>query len=769
MLNASIVRNTDDHVSSYDKQKIISSIFEEINFVSDAICNKSIITLPEASTIADKVEDAITALNSPYLSGSFIRELVCNELMKFDIERGSKDFLLHKYYKRIGLPLSEAVKIVTGTSDKSTENANQSPNPETTHKKIADAASKEAALLMLPHHIADAHLCGDIHIHDREYFLSRTFCMDHDLRFWFYYGLDPDCTGRTNIASAAQHPEVAILHASKILGSAQTNFSGGQGFYNFLTFLSPYFKDLPYHRIKQLMQMFIYEIAQTMCARGAQVVFSSVQLSPGIPKIWKDIPAVYKGIIHNGEHGEELVTYGSFEKEVRLMFRAFMEVMLAGDAWGKPFNFPKPEIAIEEEYRLPHDQDIMYLERDAMLIKITSEFHPKYDEVKLKREYDNIPMTYHELYGLTLQLAAKFGTPYYDNMIPQYRQTDGISCYQCCAYSFGSGPETSSNFEEKLRFIDGQHFSMGGVGVVTLNSPRAAYNSEPGNFESLMIETERILDLAVEVMLFKKSLMKRLWDKNKVPFATQRLTHPKTKELSPPLVDFEELVYIIGVLGINEVAEHFTGQGMDKTEGFNFAIRYVNHLKNLVNNKAKEHDIKLVLARTPAETTCQRFAVLDLIHYPEQATPHIKGDLPTALKDIAHSRNLPIYYSNGTHLPVDTDVNIIERIDIEETFFPILDGGNIFHIWMGEGSANTEGLHELFDRIVENSFLGYFAFTVNFSICNDCKKQYQGMDKCPECDSENILSYSRVTGYIQAIEGWNKGKLDELKSRKNLN
>ena len=88
---------------------------------------------------------------------------------------------------------------------------------------------------------------------------------------------------------------------------------------------------------------------------------------------------------------------------------------------------------------------------------------------------------------------------------------------------------------------------------------------------------------------------------------------------------------------------------------------------------------------------------------------------------------------------------------------------------MGEGQANVSGLHELFDKIVENSLLGYFAFTVDFSICNDCKTQYQGLDKCPSCNSENIVSYSRVTGYIQAIEGWNEGKQDELKNRKKLN
>jgi len=138
--------------------------------------------------------------------------------------------------------------------------------------------------------------------------------------------------------------------AVKALGSAQTNFAGGQGFYNFLTFIAPYFEGLPYEEIKQLMQMFVYEMTQMMVARGGQLVFSSVQLTPGVPRLWRDKPAVYAGRVWNGSSPDApLKTYGQFEREVRLAFKALMEVMLDGDYWGKPFNFPKPEISIEPD------------------------------------------------------------------------------------------------------------------------------------------------------------------------------------------------------------------------------------------------------------------------------------------------------------------------------------------------------------------------------------------------------------------------------------
>jgi ribonucleoside-triphosphate reductase len=133
------------------------------------------------------------------------------------------------------------------------------------------------------------HLDGDIHIHDLEYFRTRIFCQDYDLRWLFYYGLVPSGNPATSaIAKPAQNAEVAILQAVKLMGAGQTHCAGGQGFYNFLTFIAPYLYDLMYSEIKQLMQMLVYELMQMYVARGGQTIFSSLQLSPGVPKIWRD-------------------------------------------------------------------------------------------------------------------------------------------------------------------------------------------------------------------------------------------------------------------------------------------------------------------------------------------------------------------------------------------------------------------------------------------------------------------------------------------------
>lgn len=740
------VLNSSDFVSDFDVQKISNSIFDEVNYVASIFDMEQQITKEEADKVAQKVEAHIATLNGNLktLTGPLIREMVCGELTG-----RNRDF-----YTRVGLSIADAFKIDNASSDVTHDNANQTKNAETKHKQKADQVAKEQALLTIPQHLALAHMEADIHIHDLEYFTTRTFCADWDLRFFFYYGLDPDCTGKTNIAAAAMQPNVALLHAAKILGSAQTNHAGGQGFYNFLTFVAPYLEGLTYKEIKQLMQMFIFEISQTMVARGGQVVFSSIQLSPGVPDIWKDKPAVYKGVVWNGKDGNEYKPYGDFEKEVRLGFRALMEVMTKGDAWGKLFNFPKPEIAVEESFMTEHENDKYFSLREE--VKLT------HNPESLEKD---VPMTYSELYDKVIELTIKFGTPYYDNMIPKYRQTSQISCYQCCAFSF-TVEDSEDGFNDKLNFKNGEHFFMGANQVVSINTPRAAYKVPKGEFDALEAECKRLIVQAIEVLEFKRDWIKKLWYNGHIPFATQQLRHPKNKELSPPLVNYNDLVYTIGVIGMNEVSLHHTGYGFDNNIGLKLSIKLLNRLKDFVHQEGEERGIKLVLARTPAESASQRFAVSDLISFPEEATPCIQGDIETALDNITTSRNLPIYYSNGTHLPVDSKIGIIDRMDREGKFFHVLDGGNIFHVWMGEEDPSPVALKKFIFNILNNTEIGYFTFTKDFSLCEPCGLQMNGIKTvCERCGSDDVKAYSRITGYIQDVSGWNAAKLQELKER----
>jgi len=134
---------------------------------------------------------------------------------------------------RVGTPVFDAYRIDMGSGFEARDNANLQENAETSHKKKADKMSKEQYLLMIPPKLADSHLNGDIHIHDLEYFGTRAFCQDGTSGISLLR-LMPDGSGtKASVAGPAKKAEVAILHAVKALGSAQTKFAGGQGFYNF--------------------------------------------------------------------------------------------------------------------------------------------------------------------------------------------------------------------------------------------------------------------------------------------------------------------------------------------------------------------------------------------------------------------------------------------------------------------------------------------------------------------------------------------------------
>ena len=718
-----MVRRSDGFMVEWNRNAIVRQLLTETKLAKEFFGIPPISPM-EAEQIAKEVEKRVFDLKLRFISGPLIRELVNNVLL--DKSKEKPEYAIYRnILTRVGTPVYDAYLIDVGLGYKAKENANLQPNPETSHKRKADWVSGEEYLLLMPPKLADAHLAGDLHIHDLEYFGTRPFCQDWDLRYFFYYGLMPDGIGtRTSVAGPAKHPEVAILHTAKILASAQTNFAGGEGFYNFLVFLAPYMRGLNYEKIRQLMQMMFFEYTQAYVARGGQLVFSNIQVQPGVPEVWQNVP-----IVKYGKVGPDV--YGDYEEEVRLLFKALYDVAYEGDYWGKPFNFPKLENGISPEF-----------------------FKPDYDELWLDVH----------------RVVAKFGTPYFDNMLPAYRgYGKGVSCYQCCAYCFVETPESNHEFYEKLNFVDGKHFTMGSWQVVSLNLPRMAYRAN-GNDQKLFEEAFRLMDLAVEIFKVKRKWMDLMIKENRIPFATQRPLDPHTRQRGPPAVDFNELVYTIGLVGGNEMAQWHTGYQLHESpEAIKILVKLILEMQKYKKELEARHGIKIALARTPAESTAQRFAVADLLteEFRENAEKLVKGDREQARLMLSEGmKDVPVYYSNGTHVYVGAKLGLIERMEIEQKFFPLLNGGNMFHVWLGEANPDTESLYKMTKRIATQTQIGYFAYTKDLTVCNECGMVSSPLNEiCPNCGSRNVEWWSRVTGYYQAVSGWNEAKKKELLDR----
>ncbi|MDI6730070.1 MAG: anaerobic ribonucleoside-triphosphate reductase [Candidatus Altarchaeum sp.] len=252
--NTTKIRTSLSTFEDFDANKITRSLIEETD-IDEKI----------AERISKTVKKQIEKLNPEFVTAPLIREMVCVELLKggFENER--------KLYTRLGMPVYDVTFLIEHGSK---ENANLQFNPETIHKLMADQISKEYSLIkVLPLESADAHMMGEIHIHDLDYFALRPFCFSHDIRFFLKHGLKVDGVGNhTAVAGPAKKPDVAFLHAAKVLASAQVNCAGGQGFSYFNTFLAPYIRGLPYEKVKQLAQMFIYEMSMMYVARGGQSI-----------------------------------------------------------------------------------------------------------------------------------------------------------------------------------------------------------------------------------------------------------------------------------------------------------------------------------------------------------------------------------------------------------------------------------------------------------------------------------------------------------------
>jgi ribonucleoside-triphosphate reductase len=669
------------------------------------------------------VERALEKLEYQSTTGSLIRSLAVDSLRYFGLHEAVAQ------YAPLTVSLHDAIRMDGGDGDN--DNANQMASPETAHKHKADTLAKKQALRMIPEELSRRHRIGDYHIHDLEYFTTRPFCKSHDIRYFYRYGFIPDGTGLgASAAGPAKHAEVAILQAVKVLGMAQTQYAGGQGLLHFLTFLSPYLERKSYKEIKQLMQMMVYELNQMYVSRGGQAVFSSVNLTPGVPEVFKGAHAVWGGKVLPQRYGE-------YESEVRLAFRALVEVMSEGDNNGRPFPFPKLEVCLQKEFLDPNTWEESYI------------------------HHGEIIPSYKELYQAVFDLAAKTGLPYFDNLLPEYRKADGtVACYQCCSFAFEDDSADSTEFENKLNLVDGAHFDLGGLQVVSLNLPRCAYKADHDDAK-LWEEIRNLMEDAAKIFLLKREMLRKV--ESRLSFALQ---HPGD---APIYTDLDGQVFEIGIVGLADMVEYHTGKKtVDSEEAREFAREIIAYMGMVSKGISHKNGIKTVVARTPAETCSQRFAVLDILSgYPQTV---IHGDKTVAVRDIDNTGNLPVYYSNGVAAWFGEYASLYARIRAEDALWPALEGGSINHIYLGENETNGRALMEFSLNMAKNTNIGYFTFTKEMTQCGVCHHIEGGIKStCKACGSDQVETYSRITGYISPTSRWNAGKAQELKDRTRYN
>ncbi|WP_295722270.1 anaerobic ribonucleoside-triphosphate reductase [uncultured Methanobrevibacter sp.] len=673
------VRTSRDKIESFDLSKIANTLVQETGASQET-----------AFKIASEVWKELKKLNVDSLTAPMIREMVNTKLIEYGLED------LRKSYTRLGIPVYNISSLIENGNN---SNANMMHNPETIHKYVADEALKQYALLhMLPSHLADAHMSGDVHIHDLEYFASRPLnCLQHDIRQFIKYGLKVDGTGdHTSVAGSPAHMETLMNHTGEIMLAAQQNMSGGQAMSFWNVFVAPFARGRTYEDIKQCVQMLVYNLNMAYAARGSQVPFTSMQLEFGVPKFLQDVTAY-------GPKGEVVGTYGDFEEETRLIQRAFTETLYGGDKEGKPHLFPNTIYTLRKE--------------------------------TLKGDYDEDLFNVHKL-------SAKFGSPYFVNMLPKYR--NNMANYMGCRTQLQDN-WTGDWEKDCLR--------TGNLAYVTLNLPRIGYQSKD---ESQVFEyLDNYMDLAIETLLIRREQgLHCLNDYDILPFLTQEIKDEYYYRIDNSTLSF-------GFVGLNEMLMALFGQGIDNPDANKFGVKCIQYLYDRASELQKETGLRWSVIQTPAESTAYRFATLDKEQFGDQTI--LQGD------------NGANYYTNSSHVPVSADISLVDKIKIEEQYHPITPGGHIFHAFMGESYSDPQSLMSLTNKIARKSDIGFWAYSSALSFCLNCKTLMKGLsNKCPTCgETKDVEWYDRITGYVQQVGhaksasgGWNPGKRQELVDRR---
>ncbi len=311
------VRTSSGELEPFDKEKIVNSLIKETT-LPRSVCEE----------IANEVESDIRRLELRYISAPLVRDIVNSKLLERRYSKARTE------YSRIGLPLHDVHNII--------ENPNIKPrNPEAIHKVFGDAIAGEYTLVkVLSDEIAKAHLSGFIHIHDIPYFPTRITSLQNDLRWFLEHGLfiDED----TAVAGPPKHCDTVFSHAIRILISASTHISGGQGFDFFNLFLAPFTINMSDQELRQTIQGFLYELNQLQGVKGGRLALAALNFELEAPSFIKKEKAILPGGVTSTD------TYLDYEREAVRVLNMFLDVMSEGDYLGRPFKTPRIVIKIRD-------------------------------------------------------------------------------------------------------------------------------------------------------------------------------------------------------------------------------------------------------------------------------------------------------------------------------------------------------------------------------------------------------------------------------------
>ena len=429
--------------------------------------------------------------------------------------------------------------------------------------------------------IANAHRNADIHIHDLS--MLTGYCAGWSLKQLIQEGLG-GIPGKITSAPA-KHLATLCNQMVNFLGIMQNEWAGAQAFSSFDTYLAPFVKtdNLTYEEVKKCVESFIYGV-NTPSRWGTQSPFSNITLDWTVPNDLAELNSIVGG-------KEMDFKYKDCQKEMDMVNKAFIEVMIEGDANGRGFQYPIPTYSITKDF------DWSETENNRLLFEMT----------------------------------AKYGTPYFSNYINSDMQPSDVRS-MCCRLRLDL-----RELRKKSGGFFGSGESTGSVGVVTINMPRIAYlaKDEADFYRRL----DKLMDISARSLKVKRTIITKLLDEGLYPYTKRYLG------------TFNNHFSTIGLVGMNEAGLNAKWLRKDLThkETQEFTRNVLNHMRERLSDYQEQYGDLYNLEATPAESTAYRLAKHDVAKYPDIITAAEGSGTPY----YTNSSHLPVSFTDDVFAALD--------------------------------------------------------------------------------------------------------------------
>lgn len=421
--------------------------------------------------------------------------------------------------------------------------------------------------------IEQAHKNADIHIHDLS--MLTGYCAGWSLKQLIKEGLG-GVVGKIT-SSPASHLSTLCNQMVNFLGIMQNEWAGAQAFSSFDTYLAPFVKkdNLDYKQVKQCIQSFVYGV-NTPSRWGTQAPFTNITLDWVVPNDLAELNAIVGG-------KEQDFKYKDCEKEMKMINKAFIEIMIEGDANGRGFQYPIPTYSITKDF------DWSDTENNRLLFEMTT----------------------------------KYGTPYFSNYINSDMEPSDVRS-MCCRLRLDL---------RELRKKSGGYFgageSTGSVGVVTINMPRIAYNSKTQ--EEFFERLDNMMDISARSLKIKRDVITKLMEAGLYPYTKRYLG------------TFNNHFSTIGLVGMNEAClnANWIREDLTHKNAQDFTKLVLNHMRDRLSDYQEKYGDLYNLEATPAESTSYRLAKHDKERYPDIITASKDANVPY----YTNSSHLPVGYT----------------------------------------------------------------------------------------------------------------------------